>query len=122
VPSLRIVRDAVPEAVEAVIDRALARAPADRYTAAAAFSEALGAALRQPGPIRARPHRRRIALAGVVVVLVAAAVILFRGLPRAADTGWPRLRFSRSPTSRATPPRSTSWRGCRRPSSGSSPK
>jgi serine/threonine-protein kinase len=43
VPSVRRLRPAVPESVEVALNRALAKAPADRYGAAAAFAAALTA-------------------------------------------------------------------------------
>jgi len=51
-PSLRAVRDTVPEVVESAIRRALARAPVDRFATAAAFVEAFSA----PATIRPRPR------------------------------------------------------------------
>src|SRR2546426_8761500 len=45
VPRLRTVRETVPAAVEQVIGQALAKVPADRFTTAAAFAEALQAAM-----------------------------------------------------------------------------
>src|SRR3989442_14227730 len=45
VPRLRTVREKVPAAVEQVIGQALAKVPADRFATAAAFAEALQAAM-----------------------------------------------------------------------------
>jgi TolB-like protein/Tfp pilus assembly protein PilF/tRNA A-37 threonylcarbamoyl transferase component Bud32 len=42
VPSLRVVRETVPQAVEQAVTKALARAPADRFGSAQQFAEALG--------------------------------------------------------------------------------
>ncbi|MBL8985605.1 MAG: protein kinase [Gemmatimonadetes bacterium] len=100
VPSLRSARPSVPPGLERVIERALAKAPADRYSTVADFVAALpsegelelaltgaGAAAAVP-PIRAESSRRRW-LGGAVVGLVAVAGIIgtvwFRG--RAAPTG-----------------------------------
>jgi len=44
VPSVRIVRSAVPEALERVVLRALAKVPADRYASAREFADALSRA------------------------------------------------------------------------------
>jgi len=44
VPRLRIVRETIPDALEAVINRALAKVPADRYSTAEQFAAALTAA------------------------------------------------------------------------------
>src|SRR3989442_3480946 len=41
VPRLKIVREAIPDALEAVIERALEKGPADRYQTAEQFSNAL---------------------------------------------------------------------------------
>jgi len=57
VPSLRVVRDAVPEGLERAIERGLARVPADRFSSVQAFAETLegtGPAVRV-GPLRRRP-------------------------------------------------------------------
>jgi TolB-like protein len=58
VPSVRVLRETVPEAVERVLTRALAKAPADRFATAAEFAEALGGGAgpewvtRPTGPLR----------------------------------------------------------------------
>jgi serine/threonine-protein kinase len=44
VPSLRTVRPDVPAALERAVERALAKAPADRFPSAREFAEALGLA------------------------------------------------------------------------------
>ena len=71
VPELRTVRGSVPEVVDRVIGKALARVPADRFATAAQFAEALGtsaaaAALKasallvsKTGRRTTRPHRAR---------------------------------------------------------------
>jgi serine/threonine-protein kinase len=64
VPSLRTIRDNLPEPVERAILTALARAPADRFATAAQFSEALSrrdsaaAPVRRPHPLRPTPPGR----------------------------------------------------------------
>ncbi len=51
-PSLRAVRDTVPDLVEGAIRRALARAPADRFATVTAFADALSA----PATVQPRPR------------------------------------------------------------------
>ena len=87
VPRLRVVRDTIPDALEGVINRALAKVPADRYSTAAQFAEALSTAStgtvsrvtasrrgRTPGRL---PWRKPIPLAVGVTLLAAIAWILF---------------------------------------------
>ena len=80
VPRLKIVRETIPDALEDVINRALAKVPADRYQTAAQFAEAIAAA--GTGPVsrvtgqprtapRALPPWRRPALAAVGVLVLA---------------------------------------------------
>jgi eukaryotic-like serine/threonine-protein kinase len=68
-PSLRIVRDAVPPAVERAVAKALARTPADRFPTAADFAAALEDAVARPegGP---RSRRRLAVVAGVAVLVL----------------------------------------------------
>ena len=99
VPRLKVVRDAIPDDVEVVIERALEKVPADRYQTAVQFRDALnsastGAVSRitaagRPSRIRQRTRRVGLASAGVgVVVLAAAAWFLFgRGSGDGSDTG-----------------------------------
>lgn len=47
-PSVRVIRPALPEAVDAVLHRALEKVPADRYPTVQAFEEAFEEASRQP--------------------------------------------------------------------------
>jgi TolB-like protein/tetratricopeptide (TPR) repeat protein len=78
---LRAVRPAVPQALEAVVARALERFPADRYASAADLAQALAVA--QDGGLapRSRVPWRTVALVGVPVVLVVwlGSVVLGRG-------------------------------------------
>ncbi len=78
VPRLRIVRETIPDALEAVINRALAKVPADRYSTADQFAAALTAA--STGTVshitaarRRAPQRPwyKPALAGALVVVAA---------------------------------------------------
>jgi eukaryotic-like serine/threonine-protein kinase len=55
VPSLRTLRTTVPAAVEAVISKALAKVPADRYASALGFKQALGRAVLPPDAIKSSP-------------------------------------------------------------------
>jgi tRNA A-37 threonylcarbamoyl transferase component Bud32/tetratricopeptide (TPR) repeat protein len=91
VPPLRTVRESVPVHVEQVINRALSKAPADRFATARQFAEALaepGARVAQaPGPKSgAHPGRRWTwvaAAAGVLAVVLGVALIRFRRSPSA---------------------------------------
>jgi WD40 repeat protein len=73
----------VPASLRAVVDRALARTPEERYPDAAALAEALGAA-RAPG--RA-PRRTRVAVALGVALLLALAAGVTASLRRRAPAG-----------------------------------
>src|SRR3989454_6022449 len=73
VPRLRTVRETVPAAVEQVIGHALAKVAADRFATAAAFAEALQAAMTtaasQAAAHRAPAWRGPAGLGGVVLLL-----------------------------------------------------
>jgi tetratricopeptide (TPR) repeat protein len=56
VPNLRTIRTTVPEAVAQAVERALAKVPADRFSAASAFADAL---TQTAGPKRWRPAGRK---------------------------------------------------------------
>src|SRR6266487_4797885 len=79
VPRLKIVRDAIPDDLELVIERALEKVPADRYQTSGEFSKALTAASTgRVSRITAQPRRRRwsrrssiIAAAVIALVVVA---------------------------------------------------
>jgi TolB-like protein/Flp pilus assembly protein TadD len=85
-PSLRVVRETVPVAVEQAVAKALARTPADRFANAAQFSEALAwrdsatTPLAPPASVAPPPARvGRLALFGVAgVVAVSGAFLLLR--------------------------------------------
>src|SRR5262245_50272365 len=77
-PSVRVARASVPEGVDAAIKKALAPVPADRFSGAAQFSQALqssaASALRPPrassgSPAPAPSRRRRVPLAAVTLIL-----------------------------------------------------
>jgi serine/threonine-protein kinase len=99
VPSLKIVRSTVPDAVEDAIVRALAKVPADRFRSALDFCDALsddaGAAMRRQNRVATGPRpsgtlsdspdvrvpRRRRSMMAAVAVPIIAAVAWF-GLSR----------------------------------------
>jgi TolB-like protein len=79
VPSLRVVRDAVPLSVEMAIHKALARTPADRFVTASQFVEALTAPVpetRERRRVLPRSRGARVGLAAMVVLVVAAGTWL----------------------------------------------
>ena len=83
VPPLRTIRDSVPPAIEAVVHKALARAPADRYATAQQLIDALGIA-RTPFPgsavapaVAARPIDRWKLFVAAVGVLGVIALLLW---------------------------------------------
>jgi eukaryotic-like serine/threonine-protein kinase len=98
VPSLKIVRGTVPDAVEDAIVRAMAKVPADRFRSAIDFANALtdneGAALRRANSLRnsAIPANTmadvRVAGGGKKKVLIGALV----ALPLLAAGGWFALK------------------------------
>jgi serine/threonine protein kinase/dienelactone hydrolase len=95
VSSLRVVRDAVPPEVDDAIRRALARVPADRFSTARQFAEALE---RGPGVVQEQPtvplpvtRASRFSVAGYVLAAVfamALGAVLFWFLSRDADARW----------------------------------
>ena len=84
VTSLVVVRPAIPDALEEVVERALAKTPADRFPTAGAFAQALERAA-EPGA-RARPawarrlRRHRVSAAAAAAVLLMAALAVWRGV------------------------------------------
>jgi serine/threonine-protein kinase len=89
VPSLRAARPGAPAALEAVVCRALEKAPADRFATAGAFAEALVApALARHRPTRA--HWRRWAVgAAAAVVVISAGVVSWRLMGRSSGSAAP---------------------------------
>jgi serine/threonine-protein kinase len=82
VPSIRAVRTGVPEAVEAAVVKALAKAPADRHQSAETFATALGAAVAGRAPEPARRRRSRTVVAAVATgVSVLALLAYWLGRP-----------------------------------------
>jgi Tol biopolymer transport system component len=89
---IRVVRDAVPESVDTAVFKALAKIPADRFSGAREFAEALDAGMRQGPSLANRPRvsgRAIAAVAAVAVVIVAATSVVMRG--RGSDTAAPAL-------------------------------
>ena len=72
-PSIRVVRDTVPESVEDVVMQSLERVPADRFPTMSAFAEALEAAAAVDGRGGRRPeHRAGLLLGGILLALLLA--------------------------------------------------
>lgn len=83
-PSIPVVRPAVPPHVVAAVERALQKAPADRFPTIEAFV----AALQNPGWWQASaptPTRRRLVAAGTVAILAATGWLAFRPAPTPLD-------------------------------------
>lgn len=76
VPSLRHTRENVPEAIDRAIAKALARAPADRFTSAAHFVGALSDTTLAPSRSAPRDRRRLMTGIGVAVIVMVAAALL----------------------------------------------
>ncbi len=97
VPSIRVVRQTVPAALEAVIEKAMAKVPVDRYASAAEMATALEASLREPAdatapPARgARPARSRVPTALVAWSAITLVVVLGGGIWSAWGGGPPQL-------------------------------
>ena len=89
-PPVRLLRPELPAGVDAVIHKALAKSPADRYQSAGEFASALSDpvqlrdAAREEGQ-EGRPRRRWLVPAAVGVVILA-AVLLFLPRGRALDS------------------------------------
>jgi serine/threonine-protein kinase len=76
-PSVRVIRASVPQAVDAVLQKALARVPADRWATAGEFSRALEAAERSSftgtgaasAPSAREPVKRRVPTTALALIL-----------------------------------------------------
>ncbi|HTT67087.1 MAG TPA: protein kinase [Gemmatimonadales bacterium] len=79
--SITQIRPAVPDEIAGVLQRALAKNPADRFNPVAQFAEALGQRRAPAAASGRRPRRRLVPVlaAGAVVVVGAAGALLFRG-------------------------------------------
>ncbi|HVT38889.1 MAG TPA: serine/threonine-protein kinase, partial [Gemmatimonadaceae bacterium] len=91
-PQVRHSRPDVPEAIDEVIRRATAKAPADRYPTAAAFAAGLAAPLSEPAGGRASGERttRTARGRGPMRAAIGVAAVLILGIG-----GWLRVRGSR---------------------------
>jgi serine/threonine-protein kinase len=82
-PSLRIVRDSVPAAVERVVMRALAKVPADRFANCDGLLEAITAAelapdAAEPSPPTIRFWRRPVVIAASIAGVAAAGLLSWK--------------------------------------------
>jgi serine/threonine protein kinase/tetratricopeptide (TPR) repeat protein len=115
VPSLQVVRQSIPDAVEAATMRALEKVPADRFRTMAEFSEALRDAdldrVSRRTPVRAfdtrevpaaSPFRKRRGRAAVLWGAAAAVLVLAAG-GIAASRHWGRSTGSSAPGSDLSP-------------------
>jgi TolB-like protein/tRNA A-37 threonylcarbamoyl transferase component Bud32 len=100
-PRISVVREAVPAGIEAALNKALARTPADRFATAAQFAAALahpevaGSSLPVPHLRWWRRRAVRLAAAAVVLVVVAAAIVVGRWLrPGAPASHYPRTAIA----------------------------
>ena len=84
-PSIEVLRPDIPPQLVPVIEKALAKLPADRYDTAGAFERALDAA--------EKPDTRRRRLPAAIALVVAAATAIFY-LTRPADAGLDRNRVA----------------------------
>jgi len=71
-PHISVLRELVPPEVDAALEQALAKAPADRYATASAFAEALTTTTPAPRAHARGWRRAAIVLVGVVVLALAA--------------------------------------------------
>jgi eukaryotic-like serine/threonine-protein kinase len=92
-PDVRAVRDSVPGPVAAVLRKALARVPADRYRTAAEFGEALrravseGASAAITPPAREAPWWRAVAAGSAAALAILATTYVAGWNERGRDTG-----------------------------------
>jgi len=75
IPRLRVVRESVPERLEEIVERALARVPADRFRDAAELEAALGALGPDHAPAPPARSIRRRTLAERIALTVGASVV-----------------------------------------------
>jgi len=88
VPSLRVVRDSVPEAVEAVVNKSLAKVPADRYGKADQMAAALAGAVSGEVIVSAVARKKKPWIPVAAAVVAVAAAVYWIGSPSSAT---PRL-------------------------------
>ena len=94
VPSVRVFRETVPERVDRAVTRALAKAPADRFSTADDFSDALGGTHEAPAQRTPATHARRMRWLGagaVLLLLLTAALGILRPWRKAATPLEPNL-------------------------------
>ncbi len=108
-PSVRTVREAVPESVESVVRKALAKVPADRYATAGEFAKALAAPVVEKSPPARRQRKPVVRILGILVgLLIAVAMIAgIRSLWTRSTVGAPahrQLTFAGNVTSVALSP------------------
>ena len=90
---ISLLRPAVPATVVAALQRALAKAPADRFNPVALFSEAIRPGATTPQPTTAaqaparRSHRGVVAMVAIAVAAVAAGFVLWRRSTGSTQTG-----------------------------------
>jgi protein kinase-like protein/WD40 repeat protein len=103
--SLRVLRDTLPQGVEAAVAKALAKAPADRFAGAGDFVEALDRAsrsqFRTPGR---RAHRVWMSVLAVAVLVAVSALAMRLARSPASDTFVVRDRSQFTFTGNATSP------------------
>jgi tetratricopeptide (TPR) repeat protein len=73
-PYLRAVRETVPQEIEQALSKALAKVPADRYSTAHEFQQALASGMRRSAQYRTIRQRRRLYVLTSLAVIVAVAV------------------------------------------------
>jgi TolB-like protein len=86
VPRVSRLRDTVPPTLDSAVTKAIAKAPADRFTTAGEFAEAMRKGARvptwRPRVLSSLPaERRALVAAALVVVIAVAAVVLQRARP-----------------------------------------
>ncbi len=85
--SLRVVRDTVPASIDAAVQKALSKVPADRFASAGEFMRALDLPRARPSAASgtgapARPRVRASVLVGGAAVIAIAAAALFLARPK----------------------------------------
>ena len=82
---VRVLRDTVPESIDAALAKALAKTPADRFATADEFARALDLTASQANASVPRPAGRRMAVWGIAAALVlAVAAFALRGMGHSA--------------------------------------
>jgi serine/threonine-protein kinase len=87
VPSLRVVRQTVPQAVEAAIIQAMAKLPVDRFASMQQFLDALESPNVAALPARPRVSRRLVAALGAGALVAAAAWFVIGRTTRGTRSG-----------------------------------